>query len=79
MNTRFLLGASALALLVAVLPAQAEEEKVLNVYNWSDYIADDTLAKFAKETGIKVNYDTYDGNEALDAKLKAGKSRYDVV
>ena len=55
------------------------EEKVLNVYNWSDYIAEDTIAKFEKETGIKVNYDVFDGNEILEAKLLAGSSGYDVV
>jgi putrescine transport system substrate-binding protein len=55
------------------------EEKVLNVYNWSDYIAEDTIAKFEAATGIKVNYDVYDGNEVLEAKLLAGKSGFDVV
>ncbi|RAU21184.1 spermidine/putrescine ABC transporter substrate-binding protein PotF [Paramagnetospirillum kuznetsovii] len=59
--------------------AWAEEEKVVNVYNWSDYVAPDTLEKFTKATGIKVNYDVYDGNEILSAKLQAGKSGYDVV
>ncbi len=56
-----------------------EEEKVLNVYNWSDYIADDTLKNFEKETGIRVRYDIFDSNEILHAKLVAGKSGYDVV
>jgi putrescine transport system substrate-binding protein len=55
------------------------EEKVLNVYNWSDYIAPDTIAKFEAATGIKVNYDVYDGNEVLEAKLLAGRSGFDVV
>lgn len=55
------------------------EDKVLNVYNWSDYIAKDTLEKFTKETGIKVKYDTYGDNEVLDTKLMAGRSGYDVV
>lgn len=60
--------------------AQAqEEEKVLNVYNWSDYIAEDTLKNFEKETGIKVRYDNYDNNEILHAKLVAGKTGYDIV
>ena len=66
-----LLGASALA-------AQAEE-KVLNVYNWSDYIAEDTIANFEKRTGIKVNYDVFDSNEVLEAKLLAGNTGYDIV
>lgn len=59
--------------------AQAQEEKVLNVYNWSDYVAEDTIANFEKETGIKVRYDTYDNNEILHAKLVAGKTGYDIV
>ncbi len=61
-------------------PAAAqEEEKVLNVYNWSDYIADDTIKNFEKETGIKVRYDNFDNNEIVHAKLVAGKTGYDVV
>ena len=59
--------------------AQAAEPKVLNIYNWSDYIAEDTLQNFEKETGIKVRYDTYDNNEILHAKLVAGKTGYDIV
>ena len=60
-------------------PAAADEAKVLNVYSWSDYIAPDTLAEFTKRTGIKVNYDVYDSNESLEAKLVVGRSGYDVV
>ncbi len=75
--TAFLIFAG-LALL-AMPAAQADEEKVLNVYSWSDYIAPDTLSEFTKRTGIKVNYDVYDSNEALEAKLMVGKSGYDVV
>ena len=56
-----------------------EEDKVLNVYNWSDYIAEDTLKNFEKETGIKVRYDNFDNNEIVHAKLVAGKSGYDIV
>jgi putrescine transport system substrate-binding protein len=59
--------------------AQAEEEKVLNVYNWSNYIAPDTIANFEKETGIKVRYDVFDNNEIVHAKLVAGKTGYDIV
>ena len=58
--------------------AQAED-KVLHVYNWSDYIAPDTVEKFTKETGIKVVYDVFDSNEILETKLLAGGSGYDVV
>ncbi|TFW18014.1 polyamine ABC transporter substrate-binding protein [Duganella callida] len=59
--------------------AQAQEEKVLNIYNWSDYIAEDTVKNFEKETGIKVRYDLFDNNEILNSKLVAGKSGYDIV
>ena len=62
-------------------PAAAEggEEKVLNIYNWPDYITDDMIAKFEKETGIKVNYQTFESNEMLNTKLMAGNSGYDIV
>ncbi len=76
------LSAAALAATAALWgpPAAAqEEEKVLNVYNWSDYIAEDTLKNFEKETGIKVRYDNFDNNEIVHAKLVAGKTGYDVV
>jgi putrescine transport system substrate-binding protein len=70
-----------LALIAAALPlvAMAAEEKRLHVYNWSDYIAPDTIANFTKETGIEITYDVYDGNEVLEAKLLAGHSGYDIV
>ncbi|HQW80968.1 MAG TPA: polyamine ABC transporter substrate-binding protein, partial [Pseudomonadota bacterium] len=57
----------------------ADEEKVLNVYNWSDYIAEDTVANFEKETGIKVTYDVFDSNEILETKLVTGNTGYDIV
>ena len=60
-------------------PMEATEPKVLNIYNWSDYIADDTIKNFEKETGIKVRYDNYDNNEILHTKLVAGKTGYDIV
>ena len=65
--------------LAGLTGAQATEPKVLNIYNWSDYIAEDTIKNFEKETGIKVNYDNYDANEVLHAKLVAGKTGYDIV
>ncbi|HVY97998.1 MAG TPA: polyamine ABC transporter substrate-binding protein [Dongiaceae bacterium] len=81
--------ATALALVVAVLAAipglapkdarAQDAEKVLNVSNWTDYIDMAKVKEFEKEFGIKVNYDTYDGDEMLDAKLAAGHSGYDVV
>ncbi|WP_372237523.1 polyamine ABC transporter substrate-binding protein [Pseudomonas sp. Hp2] len=55
------------------------EAKVLNVYNWSDYIATDTVPNFEKASGVKVAYDVFDSNEVLEAKLLAGGSGYDVV
>jgi putrescine transport system substrate-binding protein len=60
--------------------ARAQEEpKVLNVYNWADYLPDGLLENFTKETGIKVRYDTFDTNEVVHAKLIAGRTGYDVV
>jgi putrescine transport system substrate-binding protein len=67
------------ALLLSSTAVMAQEEPVLNVYNWSDYIAEDTIPKFEAETGIKVNYDVFDSNELVEAKLLAGSSGYDVV
>ncbi len=59
-------------------PAGAEE-KVLNVYNWSDYVDPAIIEQFTAETGIKVNYDVFDSNEVLETKLLTGNSGYDVV
>ncbi len=56
-----------------------EEEKILNVYNWYDYIGETTIADFEAETGIEIRYDTFDSNELLEAKLLSGSSGYDVV
>ena len=64
---------------VSAAVALNSEEKVLNIYNWPDYIAKDMVANFEKETGIKVNYQTFENNEALHAKLVAGHSGYDIV
>jgi putrescine transport system substrate-binding protein len=72
------LATLALALASSGLRAQ-EEEKILNIYNWSDYIAEDTIRNFEKETGIKVRYDNFDNNEIVHAKLVAGKTGYDIV
>lgn len=77
---KFSKWAAVAALSLSVMQsASAEEEKVLNVYNWSDYIASDTLERFTQLSGIKVNYDVYDSNEMVEAKLMAGRSGYDVV
>jgi putrescine transport system substrate-binding protein len=92
MNKRFLLTAlCALTLVacgkkeeapqasVAAAAPTNTEEKVLNIYNWPDYITQDMIANFEKESGIKVNYQTFENNEALQAKLIAGNSGYDLV
>jgi putrescine transport system substrate-binding protein len=71
--------AAASAPTTAPVPAANTEEKVLNVYNWPDYIAKDMIANFEKESGIKVNYQTFENNEALNAKLVAGNSGFDIV
>ena len=59
--------------------SEGNEEKILNIYNWPDYIGQDMVANFEKETGIKVNYQTFENNEALQAKLMAGNTGYDIV
>jgi spermidine/putrescine-binding protein len=59
--------------------ANKTEAKVLNFYNWTDYIADDTIPNFQKETGIKVTYDNYSSNDELFAKLSAGSTGYDII
>ncbi len=66
-----------LLLLAPALPARAE--RVVNVYNWTDYIDPAALERFTAETGIKVRYDVFDSLETLEAKLLAGHSGYDVV
>lgn len=75
-----------LVLCVAVLASCSQpagtasgDGNVVNIYNWSDYIAPDTIEKFESEFGIKVNYDVYDSSEIVDVKLLAGASGYDVV
>ena len=75
---RFVLALTTGALL-CVAAAHGADSKVLNIYNWSDYIAEDTIQNFEKETGIKVRYDTFDNNEIVHAKLVAGKTGYDIV
>lgn len=79
---RFTIVGAALLLAGTMAAAKAQdtgEPKELNVYNWSDYIGETTIADFEKETGIKVQYDTYTGNEDLEAKLVTGGTGYDIV
>lgn len=78
-STPLVRGISAAVLALGVSGAVMAEQQVLNVYNWSDYIDPAVLENFQKETGIKLNYDVYDSNEVLEAKLMAGGSGYDVV
>lgn len=70
-----------LSCLLVILAAAAAEagERVVNIFNWSDYIDPTVLEDFARETGVKVVYDTYDSNEMLETRLLAGNSGYDVV
>src|SRR5690242_8898185 len=78
--TRRIFAVAAIALSLGMSgPASAQYSRVVNVYNWSDYIDPQVLENFTTETGIKVQYDTFDANETLETKLLAGKSGYDVV
>ncbi|MBS3648448.1 polyamine ABC transporter substrate-binding protein [Pseudaminobacter sp. 19-2017] len=74
----FLMSAGA-AILMSLTVGASAQERVVNVYNWSDYIDSSILEDFTKETGIKVVYDVFDSNEILETKLLAGGSGYDVV
>ncbi len=80
MHRAFTIIALALGFCAAFINAAgAQSGRVVNVYNWSDYIDPKVLEAFTKDTGIKVQYDTFDANETLETKLLAGKSGYDVV
>jgi len=57
----------------------AAQERVVNVYNWSDYIDPYAVQRFTRETGIRVRYDVYDSLETLEGKLSAGRSGYDII
>jgi spermidine/putrescine transport system substrate-binding protein len=76
MNLGTLLSTTAL---LAFAAGAANAEGKLNIYNWTDYTSPDVIAKFEKETGIKVTLDTYDSNETLLAKLQAGATGYDII
>jgi putrescine transport system substrate-binding protein len=60
-------------------PAPTGEARVLNIYNWADYVGYRTIEEFERQTHIKVVYETYDSNQTLEAKLLAGQSGYDIV
>src|SRR3978361_2172673 len=78
MNVRKFAAWIALLGVLIALPAYAQE-RVVNFYNWSNYVAPGVLEDFTKETGIKVVYDTFDANETLETRLLAGKSGYDLA
>jgi putrescine transport system substrate-binding protein len=71
--------ATTAAVLAMLAPLAKAEQRTVNFYNWSNYIAPGVLEDFTRETGIKVVYDTFDANETLETRLLAGKSGYDVV
>ena len=72
--------AVAIAAVIALSSLSAvAEERTVNFYNWSNYMAPGVLEDFTRQTGIKVVYDTFDANETLETRLLAGKSGYDVV
>lgn len=79
MNTKALWLTAATAVIAAFAQSATAQERVVNVYNWSDYIDSSIIDDFTKETGIKVVYDVFDSNEILETKLLAGGSGYDVV
>ncbi len=72
-------GCVLLACLAACSGGSTANEPVLNVYNWSDYIAPGVIDDFEREYGIKVNYDVFDSNEVLETKMLMGHSNFDVV
>ena len=77
---RCICAVAALTLVMsAALGVASAQDRVINVYNWSDYIDPAVLEDFTKQTGIKVQYDTFDANETLETKLLAGRSGYDIV
>ncbi|WP_201191024.1 polyamine ABC transporter substrate-binding protein [Pseudomonas fluorescens] len=67
------------SLLIHAQAAEVDDSKTLRLYNWADYIGENTLADFEKATGIKVIYDTFDAYETVQAKLLTGHSGYDLV
>jgi putrescine transport system substrate-binding protein len=73
------LHAIGLMALITLSFSSSAQDNVLNVYNWAEYTAPDTIPGFERKTGIKVRYDVYDSNDVLQAKLLTGKSGYDIV
>jgi len=78
-NTTLLLSSLLLSLGLNVSLTQAEEQKTLKLFNWSEYFAEDTIKNFTAETGIVVVYDVMDSSEVLEAKMMTGQSGYDLI
>ncbi|WP_322981876.1 polyamine ABC transporter substrate-binding protein [Pseudomonas sp. C11] len=76
---RVTLPKTLIALAAATLSGAALAQQTVHIYNWSDYIGEQTLANFEAKTGIKPVYDVFDSNETLEGKLLAGRTGYDVV
>ena len=68
-----------LTFLIFLITQASHSEEIVNFYNWADYIGENTIENFEEEYGIKVNYDTYDSSEIVEAKLLSGNSGYDLV
>jgi len=79
MKNKFVCKLLCSSLLLLSSTVALAEDKALNVYNWSDYIAKSTIPGFEKETGVKVKYDVYDSDDTLMAKMLTGKAGYDIV
>jgi putrescine transport system substrate-binding protein len=77
MRRLFLLGACLAATLLAA-PVRAQE-RVVNVFNWNDYVDPYMVQRFTRETGIRVRYDVFDSLETLEGRLSAGRTGYDIV
>src|SRR5215510_11267712 len=79
LNRHYFSIIGAIAAVLPFSPSADAQQRTVNFYNWSNYMAPGVLEDFTKETGIKVVYDTFDANETLETRLLAGKSGYDVV
>ena len=80
MKKAFVVVVLAVSMWIFAAPAHAADNKVVNVFNWSEYVPQSVLDQFTRETGIEVVYTTYESNEAMFAKLKLlGGEGYDVV
>jgi len=78
-RTQVRFAAVVVAAFASLSPPAKAQDRTVNFYNWSNYMAPGVLEDFTRETGIKVVYDTFDANETLETRLLAGKSGYDVV